>query len=484
MNENIAERLRYCTTLPSIPGVAVRIIDLANKPDTSMIQICDCVSMDPALSAKFLRVARSPLYLTRRSATNVRQAISLLGTHASIMIALSFSLVNSMQEQAGSGHIDRTHFWRRAMLSALACRALGEKRGLKKLDDLFLAGMLQDIGILVFDSMMPSEYKQVNRSGLSHDDLLQAERTTFGTGHDEVGYWLLKRWKLPDYLALSCLASHSLSVEKEAMSKMTACIAVSGAIADHFMDAGNQTASALAYKAAKDYLDMGNDELAGVLDIVASRLPAAEELFDISILAPIEVSAVMAEARDLQMLRQLSKSRELERSAQRDALTGAHNRGFLDGALLREFDLATRHGWPLSVAMLDLDHFKNVNDTHGHPVGDSVLIAVVRNVLNQLRPDDIFARYGGEEFVIVLPGTALEPTIKLLARLKESIGNINHLNSKGTPLKVTASIGVVAHMDGGVQFNRPEDLIKAVDEALYAAKKSGRNRVETWQGHS
>lgn len=484
MNENIAERLRYCTTLPSIPGVAVRIIDLANKPDTSMIQICDCVSMDPALSAKFLKVAHSPLYLTRRAATNVRQAISLLGTHASIMIALSFSLVNSIHDQGGSGHIDRSRFWRRAMLSALACRALGEKRGLKKLDDLFLAGMLQDIGILVLDAMMPNEYKPVNRSAISHEDLLLAERAKFGSGHDEVGYWLLKRWKLPDYLTLSCLASHSLSVEREAMSKMSACIAVSGTIADHFLDAGNQATSSKAYQAAQDYLDMDSEALSEVLDIVASRLPAAEELFDISILAPAEVSAVMAEARDLQMLRQLSKGRELERSAQRDALTGAHNRGFLDTALLREFDLATRHGWPLSVAMIDLDHFKNVNDTHGHPVGDSVLIAVVRSVLNQLRPDDIFARYGGEEFVIVLPGTALEPTIKLLTRLKESIGKIEHTNSKGTLLNVTASIGVVTHMDGGVQFNRAEELIKAVDEALYAAKNSGRNRVETWRGHS
>ena len=482
MNENIAERLRYCTNLPSIPGIAVRIIDLANQPDSSMIQICDCVSLDPALSAKFLRVARSPLYLTRRTATNVRQAISMLGTHASIMIALSFSLVSSMQEQSGSAHIDRNHFWRRAMLSALACRALGELQGLKKLDDLFLAGMLQDIGVLVFDSMMPDEYHQVNRSAVSHEELLQAERAKFGSGHDEVGYWLLKRWKLPEYVALSCLASHSLSMEKEAMSKMSACIAVSGSIADHFLDTTNEAATVQAYQKALDYLDMDSEALTNVLDMVAARLPETEELFDIKILAPADISAVMAEARDLQMLRQLNKSRELERSSQRDALTGAHNRGFLDSALLREFDLATRHGWPLSVAMIDLDHFKSVNDSHGHPVGDAVLIAVVRNILNQLRPDDIFARYGGEEFVVVLPGTALEPALKLMDRLKDSIAKIEHMNGKGTSIKVTASIGAVAHMDGETRFNRVDELVKAVDEALYSAKNAGRNRVESWHG--
>ena len=483
MNENLAERLRYCTTLPSVPGVAVRIIDLANKPDTSMVQICDCVSMDPALSAKFLRVAGSPLYLTRRTATNVRQAISLLGTHASIMIALSFSLLNSIQQKTADSAVDRTQFWRRSMLSALACRALGEKCGLKKLDDLFLAGLLQDIGILAFDAMMPTDYKLIARATHSHEELLQAERQAFGSGHDEVGYWLLKRWRLPEYLAQSCLATHDMSAEKEAMSKMAACVAVSGPIADHFLNPANSEITAKAYQAGQTYLDLENHDLAGVLDIVASRLPAAEELFDIKLIGDAEVNAIMAEARDLQMLRQIGKSHELERLSQRDALTGAHNRGFLEGVLHREFELASRHGWPLSVAMIDLDHFKNVNDTHGHPVGDSVLISVVRNVQSQLRPDDIFARYGGEEFVVILPGTALEQSLSLLRRLRDSISSIEHVQERGEPLKVTASIGVASHMDGGVQFNRPDDIIKAVDDAMYHAKRSGRNRVEIWKGH-
>ena len=483
MNENIAERLRYCTTLPSAPGVAMRIIDLANRPDSSMVQICDCVSMDPALSAKFLKVARSPLYLTRRTATNVRQAISLLGTHASIMIALSFSLLNSMKAADSPSKIDRTQFWRRSMISALACRALGEKMGLKKLDDLFLAGLLQDIGVLAFDAMMPDEYKLVNRVSLSHEELVQAERNAFGTGHDEVGYWLLKRWRLPEYLAQASLASHSMTLVKEAMSKMTACIAVSGSIADHFLHPYDSEITARAYQYAADYLDMNSENLAGILDIVAARLPAAEELFDIDLIGESEVNAVMAEARDLQLLRQLSKSQEIERLSQRDALTGAHNRGFLESVLQREFELASRHGWPLSVAMIDLDHFKNVNDTHGHPVGDSVLVSVVRRVQNQLRPDDIFARYGGEEFIVILPGTPLVSTMHIVQRIKDSVGSIEHIHDKGEPFRVTVSAGVAAHMDGDVQFKRPEEIIKAVDDALYKAKHGGRNRVEAWEGH-
>jgi diguanylate cyclase (GGDEF)-like protein len=482
MIENITSRLRYCSSLPTIPGIAMRIVDLANRPDTNIVQISDYVSMDPALSAKFLRVARSPLYMTRRSATNVRQAISLMGTHASIMIALSFSLIHSMKDRKNSDHINLDLFWRRSLLSALSARALGEKLGYKKLDDLFLAGLLQDVGILAFDALMPTEYEKVCLAALSHDELLQAERKTFGAGHDEVGYWLLKQWKLPDYLALSCLANHSLTQEKEAMSKMTSCVAVSSCIADHFLNSDDLKLKERAYDVAAEYLELDQEALSCVLDTIAARLPAAEELFDIRLIDPVEVDSVMTEARDLQMLRQLSRDMELERGTLRDALTGLHNHSYLDSILRREFELSTRNNWPLSIAMINLDHLRQINNTYGHLVGDSVLISIVRNVQGQIRPDDIFARYHGENFVLVMPGAALDQTELLMERLLESISNIEHKHDSESSLKVTVSIGVAAHMDGATQFTHPGDFIKAVDDALIQAKSTGRNRVTIWSG--
>lgn len=484
MIENITSRLRYCSSLPTIPGIAMRIIDLANRPDTNMMQISDYVSMDPALSAKFLRVARSPLYMTRRTATNVRQAISLMGTHASIMIALSFSLIHSMKDKKQSDRVNLNLFWRRSLLAALAARALGERLGYKKLDDLFLAGLLQDVGILAFDAVMPEEYEKVNRATLTHDELLQAERQTFGAGHDEVGYWLLKHWKLPDYLALSCLANHSLTQEKESMSRMTSCIAVSSYIADHFLRPTSPVFSRQASQAALDYLDMDEEAFASVLGTIATRMPAAEELFDIQLLSPIEIDTVMNEARDLQTLRQLSRDMELERGALRDALTGAHNRSYLDSTLQREFELASRNAWPLSVAMIDLDHLKNINTQYGHSVGDAVLVAIVRNIQSQIRPDDIFARYVGERFVLVMPGATLDSAKKIIVRLQESIANIEHGQERNTPIKMTVSIGIASHMEGSAHFDRPEDIMKAVDETLLQAKQAGRNRVCVWAGHA
>lgn len=479
MDENLAQRFRFCTTLPTIPAVAIKVIELANDPYADLIQICNQISYDPALSAKIIKAANSPLYKTRRAPENVRQAISMLGTHAAIMIALSFSLSSSLMKHS-IGSVNSNNFWRRTILSALASRALGEKLGYKTPDDLFLAGLMQEIGILVFDSMMPEEYAPVFASASNHDDLVKAERAAFGTSHEEVGYALLKRWDLPDYIAMSCLASHGKPGPLDADSLIAGCVAVSGYVADYFLNPKAEGAIDSAIEAAKTWLDLDKAALSEVIEIIKINLNSVEELFDITIFHPAELTGIMAEAKELLEMHNIIKIRELEERSQRDALTGAYNRGFFDNALHREFDLSNRQGLPLTLAMIDIDHFKSINDKYGHPVGDAILIAVVREIFGQIRQDDTFARYGGEEFTVILPGTSLLSSAKLLVRLKDSIAAISHLHEDGSIIKVTVSIGVVANMDGGERFEHESDLIRAADQALYAAKYAGRNQIVVW----
>lgn len=479
VNKKIEERLQFCSGLPSLPAVAIKVIELANDPAATMSQISDHVSLDPALAAKLLKVANSPLYQTRRTPSNVRQAVSLMGTHAAIMIALSFSLARSFTRQHRNGIMDTSAFWRRSILSGLACRAVGQQLKLKSLDDLFLAGLLQDIGILVFNALMPEDYQPLFSAAPDHEALLAAERKSFDCGHDEVGHWLLKRWNLPDYLAAACLTSHQRHASAAPDLSLPACVAVSGWIADLFLAPDDYAAALRAGDEARARLGLDEQELAQVMDTIRGGLPAVEELFDIAIGAP-ECAAITEQARELQVVHNLIKVRELEEKAQRDALTGVHNRGFFDEALRREFDLSTRHGWPLSLVLIDLDHFKAVNDTYGHQAGDSVLVSVVRTVLGQIRHDDILARYGGEEFALILPGTGQEAATRLLLRLRDSIAGQLHVQEDGKQITVTVSIGLAAHMDDRVSFERPEEMLKAADQALYSAKHAGRNQLITW----
>jgi diguanylate cyclase (GGDEF)-like protein len=209
---------------------------------------------------------------------------------------------------------------------------------------------------------------------------------------------------------------------------------------------------------------------------LAAAAPAMEELFDMTLLRASEAAAMQAQAKELLAAHQIHEMRDMEARSQRDALTGAHNRRYFEEAVRREFELASRHGWPLTIALLDIDHFKQVNDSFGHQAGDMVLVSLVRTVMRELRQEDLFARYGGEEFALLLPGTPLAAAGRLLLRLKRVIGGLM-VNHEQRLITVTASFGMAAHMDGERRFDSHEALIREADEALYAAKHAGRDRV-------
>jgi diguanylate cyclase (GGDEF)-like protein len=170
---------------------------------------------------------------------------------------------------------------------------------------------------------------------------------------------------------------------------------------------------------------------------------------------------------------------ELHASSVTDALTGLYNRRGLFQFGEHEVERSLRFDRPLSVVMFDLDHFKNVNDTYGHPVGDHVLVEIAKCCTNQLRTVDIAARYGGDEFVLILPEASLEDAAQVAERLRDSIEKIVIIaepkaGGSTRTLRVTASLGVVRLISSSSNL---ADTISAADSMLYEAKQSGRNRV-------
>ncbi|NKC01355.1 MAG: diguanylate cyclase [Pseudomonadales bacterium] len=165
---------------------------------------------------------------------------------------------------------------------------------------------------------------------------------------------------------------------------------------------------------------------------------------------------------------------ELERMAHTDALTNMFNRRYFMQRLSEEFDRVSRHGSTLSVLIYDLDHFKNVNDSHGHDVGDKVLVAV-STVTNQVkRTTDVACRLGGEEFALLLPETNKQGAIKLAQRLRAGIEQFPYSELVSKNIQVTASIGVATVSP---KIKEPLTILKVADRALYKAKNGGRNMV-------
>jgi len=483
VNENLENKLRHCKTLPTLPTIALKVIELANDPDINLEDVCKYIMLDPALSAKIMRMANSPLYRSRREATNLRQAISILGTHTVIVIALSFTLANSFIKKPiiNSQAIDHTFFWKRAIASALASRKLGEKLGLRFQDDLFLAGLMQDIGILAFFAIMPEEYSEVYSASSDHDMLLKNERLTFGTGHDELGYALLKQWNIPDYIAVCCVASHC-QPGPEAIStpSLHSCTAVSRYLAEYFLTPHEPDKLDNLIFTAQAWLNCDIEMLREVIDSMKDGLRSVEELFEVNLFDSEKITQIVNEAKELLALQTIAKVKELEEQTNRDSLTGAMNRKFFDEIIHREFQISIRYQIPLTIAMIDIDHFKKINDTYGHITGDEILSSFSQTILHLIRDDDFFCRYGGEEFALILPGTPLQAARNVTQRLKDAISRISHKTEDNSEVGVSASIGVATCLNGKPHFETPIELIKAADTALFAAKRSGRNCIIEW----
>lgn len=216
--------------------------------------------------------------------------------------------------------------------------------------------------------------------------------------------------------------------------------------------------------------DIERQLLGELLDLVGgahehdARLKALED----------RVTALQLENLDL-----MAKNSFLSEISARDSLTGLYNRWYVMEKIDSEMNRALRHGYAMSVVMLDLDHFKNINDSYGHPAGDAVLRSVGQMVKESCRVYDVPGRYGGEEFCIVLPDTKVSGTATVAERIRARLESTPLVIGDST-VTVTASIGI-AGMDSAAEgVLSASALVDRADRALYAAKKQGRNRIELW----
>lgn len=223
----------------------------------------------------------------------------------------------------------------------------------------------------------------------------------------------------------------------------------------------------------------GRPAIAYVVTAEPARLLAIDEdsfwnLVNASHAFAINLITLLAQrmrANNQQLSESVERSRNLEREANTDALTGLLNRRWLDNSMPR-FVARHQHAQkPLSVLILDIDHFKRFNDAHGHAIGDAVLTLVAQTAWKCLRPTDLAARYGGEELVVILPETPLEGARIAAERVRAAVHSSRLPNLE---CSISVSIGAATLLEG----EQAAGLLKRADERLYLAKERGRNRVE------
>jgi len=493
ISEELRTEIKACKTLPSPPGIATRIIALANDPEVDLDEIAKVLAMDPAIATKILRIANSSMYARQRKTENLRQAVLMLGLDGTLSLALSFSLLKSWNAGGDAGGLDYTTFWRRALLSATASQAVAKRLGIKDAEGLFLACLIQNIGVMALDRARPALYAEL-ASQASEQAWIDREREQLGADHAEIGGWLLESWKFPERLQRAVAYSHSPDAvsDTEPEAPFVRTVALCSQIAELYLnDTGSRRFGPLA-EMAEQFFGFDKSALNELLNEISALIPDAESIFQTELMNQRNSESLLDEAKEALMVRSLRalstvtqlkdqtdslelRTRTLEDSSRRDPLTGLYNRAYLDEFLDEAFRNARAGTAPLSVAFADLDKFKSINDTYGHATGDDILVTTAKILKANVRETDIVARYGGEEFIIVFPNTDHSLVSTIAERIVRAFQTTSHNVGAVSNLSVTISLGMATHGDG-LRFDKAWSLVKAADEALYAAKLAGRNR--------
>ena len=501
-NPDLIVRLERCRDLPTPPGVAERIIGLSADSNSNISVLAEVVSLDPALTVKVLRMANSPMYARAAKVETLEQAVMMFGWNGTLNLALSFSLVSKISSSSNKG-LDHNFFWKRSISAAVSAKHLGKVGGIdSRKEDLFLPGLLQDVGMLALDKAVPDLYTNIKDDQHQHKTVQKIEQNKIGVDHASVGAWLLDRWNLPkriiDLVAISHHEERYAKIGNTTPAEN--CIEVSNVIADCICSDDSKKDYHYAAKVCEKLLGLDEDAFLENLEEIISEIQDTAAIFELDVGDPRLLNCIAEQAKELLLLRSMetlktaeelhqeaeyleSKTKKLEDSIKIDALTNIYNRGYLEISLEREYELSKKKKHPLAVVIVDLDHFKNINDLYGHDCGDEVLKYSVDLLKGCIRDTDFLFRYGGEEFVILLPHSGLEGALSLSERIIKSFNENNYKHKDNQSISITASAGI-AIQDKDNIYETHSELLKAADECLYQAKECGRNQYKVYENQN
>ncbi len=495
----LPEAIANADNLPSPPTVATEVLMLTQRDDARFEELAEVISNDPALAAKILKLANSAAFRRGAAVSSLEVAGMRLGMKTLRLMALSFSLTETIpRDGEDDDPFNYVAYWRYSMTTAVAGRALARLLRNPKADEAFMCGLLGRFGQIVMAQAIPEEYRAAVMKVHSRLPTAEVERDVMGYDFHDVGGALLKSWSVPG--VISDTVRHygtpgvvdGLDADTQTLIKiMTVAEHMAGVICDH--DAQKGAALKQAHAAAEEMFGIVEADLDSCIidmeeavsetaSLLSTQVEAREyreiinkarqQMMHISLDNAIDLEASQSRTRELE-----DKYKELEEIAATDGLTGIANRAHFDHILHEVVNerLVAQSGQSLGLLILDIDHFKIFNDTHGHQLGDEVLVSVGEALRQNVRGTDLAARYGGEEFIVILPNTTMLELRAVAERLRKAIENVA-ISHGGETLHVTASFGGACLQQVQGTDDGPA-LVALADACLYRAKDTGRNRA-------
>lgn len=489
-------RLKRGNRLPSLPTVAVEILRLFNSPDSSIKELTDTIQTDPAMATRILKAANSPRYCGRGEITDLRMAITRLGRNHITPLALSFSLASPSLESNEAAEYYK-QIWLRSFVQATAAEIVAGSGGPAAAAECFTTNLLAGIGRLAMLKADVELYGQcLEQSNGASQAFSDAAAKLYGVCPVALAVDILDDIGLPERCieAVRHLDESAEEVSADDNQHLISVTRTADAVARYLCDddsgmgllALEESIGGVKDQTIESLLDEIHarlEESASLFNVDPSQIPAHDELLESALQQLADFTSLIGTAEQDQVPSELLEEngrlkrrvQDLMRETSIDTLTGLYNRNWFNTHLAEVQAISRIHNQEFGIAVIDIDHFKVVNDTWGHQAGDYVLQEVSKALKNVTRQNETVARFGGEEFVLLLEDTHRNGMQIVGERLRKRVEE-TVIEFGGNVIPVTVSVGL-AHGHPTENDSFKEELFARADAALYEAKHNGRNQV-------
>lgn len=491
------DRIRSIEIVSGHPRVAIRLIELSKDSEAELEDYSALIETDPGLASRMLALVNSAWFAPTHPVQTVKRAVCTLGLGQVRVVALSHCVASLHKSMKLCGDDSRA-MWAASMCKALAARLICDSIAPSQAQEAFTVGLLQDLGLALFSVMDHVTVGKLLRDvKLSPEALAALEVDAFGMTHAEAGARMATQLGLPPIYAESIRAHHAHESETGAeLTPMRLACAIAALMphdirywTKHDMESLRKMLDQdrLVWASAESFMQAVQAEFAPTDEYLNDGVPspdlmeclsyASEENARAANVLVAQNSSMMMSTGQLQAAVDVAEhaKRRAESRADKDPLTDLFNRSGWDRRAKLTLRQAQSNNSTVGMAFIDLDLFKEINDTHGHQLGDRFLGEIGERIKDAVRAGDLVCRWGGDEFVILFRGADEEACMDALMRVKSHIES-EPIQLGDVQLSPSTSVGFVVVNANSTKLEL-ETLLQMADENLYRAKSTDRGSI-------
>ena len=495
MDTILLEEILDCPTLPSLPAIAVQVIELTNDPNVSMDELADLIQTDQAMSARILRTVNSSFYGLRERCTTIKKALVLLGLSPVKSLALGFSLVSSIDNDKDAT-FDYVAYWRRGLFTAVAAKSVADAARLPEADECFISGLLQDIGMIAMLQTLKDDYTNLIESiDGDHNRLAKAELACYDAHHADIGATLATQWKLPKELAVPIKYHERPTAAPDEHKTIAKAVAIGNIAHDVVTEEDSTPYLRKFYRRCDQWFDIKEDGADEILKRFGEATKELSDLFNLDTGSAVDPEALLAKAEET--LIKIAESEPepgqakdrlhglLQGDDENDPLTGLPNSKGFETLMNMAFDAAQTAGTPISLMQVVLDGLTEICNAGGLLASDAVFIRAVAFLQQQFEPmGGAVCRAGTGIISIILPDTRENQVVtaanQFRAQFEASLPTLLEPIDLD-PSNIRASIGLAtADPETFERMKNAKGLTAAATKAAVSARAAGGNCLRTF----